>query len=142
MTMPPNDKLTGPNKALIIREPWIEHILAGRKTWEMRSSPTHIRGPIGLIRQGSSMVVGIADLVESKPRQTAAQLAETCHYHAIPKDEVAAALKRGRHYPWVLCNARRLKHPVPAGQKPGQVIWVSLSAKVVAAIKRQCCEKA
>lgn len=142
MTMTPNDKLTGTMKALIIREPWIEHILAGRKTWEMHSSRTHIRGLIGLIRQGSGMVVGIADLVKSLPRLNAAQLSASRRRHAIPKDEVAAALKRGRHYPWVLCNARRLKHPVPAGQKPGQVIWVSLSAKVVAAIKRQCCEKA
>jgi hypothetical protein len=45
-------------KALIIREPWIGHILAGRKTWEMRTSPTNIRGRIGLIRKGRAIVVG------------------------------------------------------------------------------------
>jgi len=35
---------------LIIREPWISHILSGAKTWEMRTTPTRYRGPIGLIR--------------------------------------------------------------------------------------------
>jgi hypothetical protein len=140
--MPTNEKLTGIMKALIIREPWIEQILAGRKTWEMRSSRTHTRGRIGLIRQGTGMVVGVADLVDSRPRLNAAKLSASRRWHAIPKEEAAAACKKGRLYPWVLRNARRLERPVRAGQKPGQVIWVSLSPKVAAAIERQCSERA
>src|SRR5947209_18338036 len=49
-------------KALIIREPWIGHILSGAKTWEMRTSKTSLRGRIGLIRKGSGVVVGVADI--------------------------------------------------------------------------------
>ena len=52
-------------KGLIIDEPWIGFILSGRKTWEMRSRNTQIRGRIGLIRKGSKMVVGVADLVDT-----------------------------------------------------------------------------
>jgi hypothetical protein len=140
--MPTNEELTGIMKALIIREPWIEQILAGSKTWEMRSSRTHMRGRIGLIRQGTGMVVGVADLVCSPPRLNAAKLSASRHLHAIPEEDTAAAYKKGRLYPWVLCNARRLERPVRAGQKPGQVIWVSLTAKVAAAIERQCSERA
>ena len=51
-------------KGLIIREPWIGMILAGRKTWEMRSRQTPYRGRIGLIRKGTGMVVGIAEIVD------------------------------------------------------------------------------
>ena len=36
-------------KALIVREPWIDLILDGHKTWELRTQPTSIRGRIALI---------------------------------------------------------------------------------------------
>ncbi len=37
-------------KALVIRSPWIDLILAGSKTWEMRTKPTSIRGRVALIK--------------------------------------------------------------------------------------------
>jgi hypothetical protein len=40
-------------QAIIIDEPWLSKILAGNKAWEMRSRPTNIRGPIGLILKRS-----------------------------------------------------------------------------------------
>lgn len=49
-------------KALIIDSPWIEKILAGEKTWEMRSTRTKLRGPFGLIQKGSGQIKGIAHL--------------------------------------------------------------------------------
>jgi hypothetical protein len=51
-------------RGLLIRSPWIEEILRGRKTWEIRGSNTNIRGRIGLIRSGSGLVVGTCDLVD------------------------------------------------------------------------------
>ena len=51
-------------RGLIIDAPWIDHILEGRKDWEMRSQATSVRGWIGLIRKGSGQVVGIARLVD------------------------------------------------------------------------------
>ena len=38
-------------QGLVIDEPWIGMLLAGKKTWEMRSAPTSKRGTIGLIRK-------------------------------------------------------------------------------------------
>lgn len=123
--------------ALIIREPWIGLILAGRKTWEMRSSGTQIRGRIGLIRKGSGLVVGVADLVESLPPLDAAQFADARNRHQVPPENEADALGGGWVHPWVLADARALPRPVPAGQKPGQVIWVPLSPAVAAEIDDQ-----
>jgi hypothetical protein len=40
-------------KGLIVKSPWIELILEGKKTWEIRGSNTKIRGPIALIKSGS-----------------------------------------------------------------------------------------
>jgi hypothetical protein len=38
---------------LVIDKPWIDLILDGKKTWEMRSTLTKKRGKIALIRKGS-----------------------------------------------------------------------------------------
>jgi hypothetical protein len=47
-------------RALLIRHPWIDMILDGKKTWEIRGSRTAIRETIGLIPSASGTVVGIA----------------------------------------------------------------------------------
>jgi hypothetical protein len=48
---------------LLIRVPWIDKILDGAKTWEIRGSHTSKEGRIGLIESGSGTVVGVAELV-------------------------------------------------------------------------------
>jgi len=45
-------------KGLLINSPWIEMILEGKKTWEIRGANTKLRGPIALIKSGSGKVVG------------------------------------------------------------------------------------
>ena len=124
-------------KALIIRDPWIDLILAGRKTWELRTSPTNVRGRIGLIRKGTGLIVGVGDLVDSLPRLDTDALAASRDQHAVPPDMDHVALDAGWLHPWVLHNARPLERPVPAGQKSGQVIWVTLAPEVEAAIRAQ-----
>jgi hypothetical protein len=47
-----------PTRGLVIAEPWISQILAGRKTWEMRASATNIRGRIGLISTARRIAAG------------------------------------------------------------------------------------
>ena len=49
--------------ALVIRSPWVEIILEGKKTWEIRRGYTHVRGKIALIRSGSGMIVGVCCLI-------------------------------------------------------------------------------
>ncbi len=39
-------------RGLVIRDPWIGHILAGRKTGEIRSTASKVRERIALIRGG------------------------------------------------------------------------------------------
>jgi hypothetical protein len=51
-------------RALLIRHPWIDMILDGKKTWEIRGSRTSIRETIGLIRIASGTVVGVCEVVD------------------------------------------------------------------------------
>lgn len=115
-------------KGLIIDEPWIGKILRGEKVWEMRTAATAVRGRIALIRKGSGMVVGTANLVDSiGPLDMIACRAHR-DKHTIPpsRDE---ALLRWNHA-WVLENARPLAQPVPYDHPKGAVIWVNLPESV------------
>lgn len=124
---------------LIIREPWIDHILQGRKTWEMRARPVHYRGPVALIRKGTKTVVGIADLVDvRRPLETVAAFAECEPFHAIPPEEQEASFIKRWRTPWVLANVQRLPTPVLYTHPKGAMTWVKLDRSVIAAVDAQC----
>ena len=59
---------------LLIRTPWIDLILGGSKTWEIRGTRTSKRGRIGLIQSGTGAVIGVADLVDVAGPLTLAEL--------------------------------------------------------------------
>ena len=71
-------------RALVIREPWIDLILQGKKTWEMRSQPTNVRGKIGLIRRGTGLVVGTAMLTDCRTALSRDNYMQHSDKHAIP----------------------------------------------------------
>lgn len=49
-------------RAALIRRSWIDMILDGQKTWEIRCARTSVRGRIGLIASRSGTVIGVCDL--------------------------------------------------------------------------------
>ena len=122
---------------LLIRPRWIDLILQGEKTWEMRSQPTRVRGTIGLIRQGSGLVVGTARLTDSLPALTRDDYMQYREMHAIPEDMLDEVLANRRVFPWVLTDLRRLPEPVPYRHGSGPVTFKTLEPSVIAAIERQ-----
>lgn len=114
-------------KGLLIRQPWINMILARRKTWEVRGSMTSVRGQIALIQAGSGMVVGVCDLVDVVGPLSMRDFRDSATRHRVPR-------KGWSHYDrphaWVLRSARRLRRPVPYTHPPGAVIWVKLTRGV------------
>lgn len=124
-------------KGLIIREPWMGEILAGRKTWELRSKPFRHRGEIALIRKGSGFVVGIANMVDCLPPLNERRLRETVHLHRVPPDEINEVIAKGWTYPWVLSDVQSLPSPVPYSHKPGAVITHDLDEEVERKVRRQ-----
>lgn len=114
-------------KGLLIRTPWIDMILAGTKTWEMRSGQTHIRGRIALIRAGSGLIVGSAELVDSLPALSLEQMRTTQGLHGIPDSQIAGAFNAGWITPWVLRDVRALATPKPYRHKSGAVTWIELA---------------
>lgn len=118
-------------KGLIIRAPWIDLILSGKKTWEMRSRPTSSRGKVALIRAGSGLICGTATLVECLPAQTPEQMRATTDRHAIPAGEIDTVIGKGWTTPWVLSNVCHLVPPVPYKHPFGAVTWVNLPTDIL-----------
>lgn len=123
-----------PDRALVIREPWIGMILAGTKDWEMRSRATKVRGPVALIRAGSGLVVGVARLTGCGDRLDAEGMRATIHRHGVPAERIARVVADRWTLPWHLEGARALPDPIPYRHPQGAVGWVRLEPEVVAAL--------
>ena len=110
---------------LIIKSPWIEMILDGKKRWEIRGHHTHVRGRIGLIRGGSGLVLGTCELVDVVGPLTLAHLRSNAGKVGLQPGELAE-LPYKRTYAWVLWNVNKFNSPRPYKHPSGAVIWVHL----------------
>jgi len=119
-----------PIKGLIIKSPFIERILAGTKTWEMRSSSTTIRGPIALIKKGSGQVIGVANLVATKGPLSRQERFDSMDKHQISVERLQSGETDKWTTAWVLENAQALISPVNYQHPSGAVIWVNLEPQV------------
>ena len=124
--------------AIPIRHPFIDMILAGVKTWEIRSKFTKKIGPVALIRSGSGTVVATATLTEVI-KLTAEFAYENLNNMGIKSMPREKANNFEGKYAWVLKDIIKLNTPVPYKHPPGAVTWVALDEsttdKVIAEAK-------
>lgn len=116
-----------PERALVIREPWISLILDGRKTWELRGSGTARRGIIALVASGTGLVLGQANLTGSIGPLTRRDLADNEAAHAVSLEWETETLPYRQVHAWVLDEAIRYPKPIPYIHPRGAVIWVKLA---------------
>ena len=107
--------------ALVVKKRWLEKILAGRKTWEIRGGPTKKRGWIHLAQSGSTgKLMGRGKLVDVR-RLSRRSFEQNVSHHCVDSwDDV----KYKKPYAWVLEDAERFERPFPYEHKKGAVIWV------------------
>ena len=125
-----------PLRALLIRHPWIDMILDGKKTWEIRGSRTLMRGRVALLASGSGTVVGVCDLVDCVGPITAEAFRTNAKKAGMRPSEATLGYYR-QTYAWVQKNARRLERPVPYQHPPGAIIWVKLDPAVQRKVRKQ-----
>jgi hypothetical protein len=125
-------------RALLIRRPWIDMILDGTKTWEIRGSRVLIDGPeeIALTPSGSGTVIGVCDLVDCIGPLTQNQYRKNAKKAGMRPSEATLGWYR-QTYAWVMAKPKKLKTPVPYEHPPGAIIWVRLSVGVEKKIKAQ-----
>jgi hypothetical protein len=123
-------------RGLLIRRPWVDMILDGKKSWEIRGSRTAIRGVIGLIPSGSGTIAGVCEIVDCIGPLTANALRKNAVNAGMRPSEARLGGYRNT-FAWVLAKPRYLKKPVPYKHPSGAVIWVCLDGKVERAIRNQ-----
>ena len=109
-------------KALVIKQPWIDYIIDGKKTWEIRGSNTKIRGKIFLIQSGSGLIVGSCELIDSIPLNIDLYQKGIQH-HCISNIN---NLPYKNTYAWVITNPKRFKEPIKYKHPKGAIIWVNV----------------
>jgi hypothetical protein len=122
---------------LLVRSPWIDLILDGSKTWEIRGTRTSKRGRIGLIKSGTGTVIGVTDLVGVVGPLTISELAANASKAGFAKNERVTRLPYPRTFAWVLQEPLCLKQPVGYVHPYGAVIWVTLAPAVERAVLQQ-----
>ncbi len=120
----------GTLSAIPIRQPYIDWILEGSKTWEIRSKPTKKIGPVALIRSGSGTVVGVARLTKVIELTSGIARANAKHIHVSQ----AEATNLAGLFAWVLEDVIRLDSPVRYHHRPGAVTWVTLDEETARAV--------
>lgn len=109
-------------KALIIKKPWIDYILDGSKTWEIRGSNTKIRGKIELIQSGSGLVLGSCEIIGCKELN----LLDYQQNRELHKIDNIQTLPYRKTYAWIIANVERYETPKKYKHPKGAIIWVSL----------------
>jgi len=112
---------------LIIKSPFIERILSGEKTWEIRGFSTRIRGRICLIKSGTKTIVGICKLVYVIGPLTKEQFIASYVFHRDNLTNISQnSLPYKKTYAWVLECVKSLKKPIPYTHPRGAITWVKL----------------
>jgi hypothetical protein len=124
-------------RGLVIDAPWIDLILSGEKTWEMRTTAASHRGWFGLIRKGSGAVYGVAHLDESGTPLSTIEMLATVDRHRIPEHAIRDGAVAKWTTPWKLSAVKRLVLPIQYRHKPGAVTWVLFDDDVSKAIALQ-----
>ena len=112
-----------PSRGLIIKQPWIEMILEGSKSLEIRSSRTSKRGKVALIESGSSRIVGEIEI-------TGCFEINREDFHAYQESHKVLDLDNvhyKRLYGWRLANPVRFAVPVRYCHPAGAIVWVDLT---------------
>lgn len=124
-------------RGLVIREPWIDLILSGQKTWEMRSPAPAWRGWFGLIRKGSGQISGIARLADVGRALTQSQMIETIDKHCIPETMIRSGEVEKWTTPWILADVQVLTQPVRYRHPNGAITLFTLELETSEAIAAQ-----
>ena len=120
-------------KGLFIKPRWINLILDGTKTWEMRATSTKFRGWFALVGSGTGCAWGVAKLVGVERPKTPSEMIRNFERHRIPEAMIMSREVSKWNTPWVIGEAMRLPEPIRSTAL-GQ-IWVNLEPDTIAAIE-------
>jgi hypothetical protein len=118
---------------LVIASPWIEKILAGEKSWEIRSTSNLRSERIALCEKGGPIVA--TAVIAPSIRIAPGDFDRYFDKHRVPADVLAELYGGDPVFAWPLSDVRRLDPPVEY-EHVGGGSWVTLSAGSVREFER------
>jgi len=110
-------------RALVVKKRWLDLILAGEKTWEIRGSSTAKRGWIHFAEsQAGGKLMGRARLVDCFPVSRKA-FVRNFHHHRVSSWSM---VPYDTPYAWVLEDCEKFGKAFQYEHKQGAVIWVDV----------------
>lgn len=120
MLAPPREN----DPVLVVQKPWIDKLLDGEKTLELRG--TACRKPVNTIvylsESGTGAIVGCARFVGCDGPLDRATIDARFEEHRVTSDFLDA-VKYNRVYGWRFVDAVRAPTPIPYAVKSGAIIW-------------------
>ena len=118
------------NTVLILQQYWMDKILDGYKTLEIRKSPVHkhVGKRIWLAASCSSAISGSVELGKGIGPLSKSDWHDMRPMHCIPDDE---RLYCEKTYAYVLRAPQRVP-TIPLQRKRGAIIWQDLAASAIA----------
>jgi ASCH domain-containing protein len=118
---------------LVVRSPWVEKILSGEKTWEIRSKPNSTTGRIALCK-GGGPIVGTCIIGRSIPLSRE-EFRKNFDKHRVSEQQLVEFYGDRQVYAWPVSDARPLSEPIRY-KHPGGGSWVTLSPQNVSEFDR------
>lgn len=109
-------------KGLVIKSPYIEDILTGKKTWEVRCMNTKTRGTIVLLKSGSGLALGTVDIIDVKIL-TLDDYNNWDYRRGLNK---VFDLPYSNTYAYILENPKYFDKPIKYIHPMGAITWVKL----------------
>lgn len=117
---------TTPRSALLLKDEWLDMILCGRKTWEIRSMQTHKRERVALAQSGTPLLFGDVEIIGCVRIDDVIFRAST-KKHGVPLHRHAEIIGKYKNiFAWELARPRRYKTPLQYMRSKGQQIFVDL----------------
>ena len=111
---------------MIVHAHWIDLILSGTKSLEIRSQNIQKTERIALATTKPYVLIGDVELVNST-NISHDRFKAHAHFHCVDKNQQAAVIGQYKTiYAWQLRLPRRYETPIEYRYSPGQVIWVKL----------------
>ena len=115
-----------PVSALTLKQEWLDLILTGSKTWEIRSQPTNKRERVALAQSGTTVLRGDVEIVNCVPLD-AQSFVTSIDKHCVPQNRHTEVIGGyAKIFAWELARPRRYRTPISYKRMPGQVGWVNL----------------
>jgi hypothetical protein len=96
---------------LVVAEPWASLLVDGAKTWELRTTSTKVRGPIGIAAKGTGTIIGAVNLVGAHGPFTGDEIDDYERLHRVPASDTATYGGPKGLYAWEMSDAVRFETP-------------------------------